>query len=93
MIFVGDAAMAPSELYQVGGAISYGHYNQEAGITWMLRVKNRFDRLAWFNPIPKDHWPYDYGAQTIKVIGQMIPMYHLSAEELAKGLKHLITAR
>lgn len=93
VIFVGDAAMSPSELYQVGGCNSYGHYNEETGITWLLRLKNRFDKLVWFNPIPKEQWAFDYGAETIKTVGQLFPMYHLSAEGLSQGLKYLISAR
>jgi hypothetical protein len=93
VIFVGDAAMAPSELYSIGGSISYGQYNQEAGIQWLLRLKNRFDKLVWLNPIPEEHWAYDYGAETISTIGQLFPMHHLSAEGLTRALKYLIAAR
>ena len=93
VIFIGDAAMAPSELLNVGGNIHYGRRNDEAGISWLLRFKSRFQKLVWFNPIPRDYWPYDYGAATIKEIGQLFPMHHLSAEGLARGLKELMRAR
>ena len=93
VIFVGDAAMSPTELYSIGGAISYAHYNEEPGISWLLRIKKRFDRMVWLNPIPQEHWPYDYGAETIRTIGQMIPMHHLSVEGLTRALKQLISAK
>lgn len=93
VIFVGDASMALSELYRVGGAISYQHYNEETGLTWLQRIHARFDRSIWFNPIPREYWPYDYGAESIRIIGQTFSMEHLSAEGLARGLKSLIAAR
>jgi uncharacterized protein with von Willebrand factor type A (vWA) domain len=93
VIFVGDASMSPSELYNTGGSISYGQYNEETGLSWLLRLKNRFDKLVWFNPIPREAWEYDYGADTIEAIGRIFPMYHLSAEEMSRGLKYLISAR
>lgn len=93
VIFVGDASMSPSELYNTGGSISYGQYNAETGISWLLRLKNRFDKLVWFNPIPRNDWQYDYGADTIEAIGRVFSMYHLSAEELGRGLKYLVSAR
>ena len=93
VIFIGDAAMAPSELFNEGGNIHYGRRNDEAGMNWFLRFKSRFQKLVWFNPIPKEYWPYDYGAVTIEAIGQIFPMHHLSAEGLARGLKELMRAR
>ena len=93
VIFIGDAAMAPSELLSEGGNIHYGRRNEETGLSWLLRFKSRFQKLVWFNPIPRDYWPYDYGAATIEAIGQIFPMYHLSAEGLARGLKELMRAR
>ena len=93
VIFVGDAAMAPSELFSRGGSLYYGSHNEESGLSWLLQLRKKFDKLVWFNPIPEEHWPYDYGAQTIGAIGSLIPMQHLSAEGLAKGLKSLVGAR
>lgn len=93
LIFVGDAAMASSELYRVGGARDYEHYNEETGIAWLQRLRARFDRAIWFNPIPRAYWPYDYGADSIRAIGRTFEMEHLSAEGLAKGLKTLVAAR
>ena len=93
VIFVGDAAMAPSELFRVGGAINGRYYNKETGVTWLSRFKNRYQKQVWFNPIPEEYWPYDYGAPTIKTVSELFPMYHLSAQGLSRGLKNLMGAR
>lgn len=93
VIFVGDAAMAPSELYNVGGCHDYMHFNEEAGIAWLLKLKKRFSNVVWFNPLPEERRGYHYGAPTINAIAGIFPMYHLSAEGLGKGLKKLISGK
>lgn len=93
VIFIGDAAMSPTELYSPGGAIQASYYNAETGMAWLNKFKNRFQRQVWFNPIAEEYWPHDYGAYTIEAIRQTFPMYHLSPEGLAKGLKKLMMAR
>lgn len=93
VIFIGDASMAAPELFSMGGSLSYSHYNEESGLSWLLKFKKRFDKLVWFNPIPEEEWEYDYGAETILTIAETIRMHHLSAEGLARGLKYLVSAR
>ena len=48
VIFVGDASMSPYELMTVGGSVEY--MNREAGIVWLKRVLDHFDKVAWLNP-------------------------------------------
>lgn len=93
VIFVGDAAMAPTELLRSGGSSYYTRYNEESGLTWLQRLNNRFERLVWFNPIPQQHWEFDYGAETIDAIGQVVKMYPLTIEGLGAGLRSLVSAR
>ena len=38
-------------------------------------------------------WQYDYGYQTIEMIGNVVDMYQLTVEGLARGLKKLVSAR
>ena len=56
VIIVGDATMAPYEITNPGGSIE--HWNEEAGATWIKRLSNHFDNMAWLNPVPDDHWDY-----------------------------------
>lgn len=93
VIVVGDASMAPSELTWIGGSSWYNRYNEETGLTWLNRFHNRFEKMVWFNPIPEPMWEYDYGSQTIKLIGSVVDMYQLTVEGLARGLKKLVSAR
>ena len=41
VIFVGDAAMAPSELFRRGGNSYIGLWNEEAGMMWLNKFKRR----------------------------------------------------
>ena len=90
VIFVGDAAMAPSELYRKGGNAIIGLFNKETGMEWFAKFKKRFKKLIWLNPIEKMSWEWTYGAQTIQAIGEMFPMYELTLDGLEAGIKKLL---
>ena len=90
VIFVGDAAMAPSELYRPGGNAIIGLFNRETGMEWFQKFKKRFKRQIWLNPIEKKSWEWTYGAQTIHDIGEVFPMFELTLDGLEKGIKKLL---
>ncbi|MDD6310944.1 MAG: VWA domain-containing protein [Firmicutes bacterium] len=90
VIFVGDAAMAPSELFRRGGNISYGVWNEETGMEWFEKIKRRFKKQIWLNPIPERSWQYTYGSRTIMEIGNVFPMFELSLSGLEAGIKKLL---
>ncbi len=93
VIVVGDASMAPYELLSPGGCSDYYTYNQEPGIDWIGKFTNRYDRMIWLNPLPRDNWDHGYGSETIRIIKAKVPMYRLTLEGLQEGLKALIAAR
>lgn len=90
VIFVGDAAMAPSELYRKGGNSVIGLWNKELGIEWLQKFKRRYKKQIWLNPIRESEWEWTYGAQTIQAIGDVFPMFELSLDGLEKGIKKLL---
>ena len=90
VIFVGDAAMAPSELYRPGGNAIIGLFNRETGMEWFQKFKKRFKKQIWLNPIEKSSWEYTYGSRTIQDIGQVFPMFELTLDGLEKGIKKLL---
>jgi uncharacterized protein with von Willebrand factor type A (vWA) domain len=94
VIIVGDASMAPSELLSVGGSSNYHHYNAEPGIAWIRRFTERYEKLAWFNPLPEAYWGNGYfGSQTIGLLRREVSMFHLSVNGLEEGIKYLIASR
>ncbi len=90
VIFVGDAAMAPSELYRPGGNATIGLFNRETGMEWFQKFKKRFKKQIWLNPIEKSSWEYTYGSRTIHDIGEVFPMFELTLDGLEKGIKKLL---
>jgi hypothetical protein len=85
LIVVGDAWMAPYELWQVGGGIDLGEANRRAGIDWLLLFAQHFDRSTWLNPEPAQHWRAD----TIAAIAQIFEMFPLTLEGLGDAVAHL----
>ena len=90
VIFVGDAAMAPSELFRRGGNSYIGLWNEEPGMIWLNKFKRRYKKLIWLNPIEQEAWPWAYGAQTIEAVGGVFPMFELTLDGLDAGIKKLL---
>ena len=63
VIIVGDAAMSPYEIFLNGGSVE--HYNEEAGIVWLNRLKDHFDNMVWINPNPQEMWHYYQSTNSI----------------------------
>lgn len=90
VIFVGDATMAPSELYRPGGNSIIGLFNKETGMEWFQKFKRRFKKQIWLNPIEKSKWEWIYGCETLQDIGEVFPMYELTLDGLEQGIKKLL---
>lgn len=86
LILVGDASMAPYELFMEGGIIDYYDSNETAAIVWFERLANHFRRAVWLNPMPERYWRHP----TISAIGRIFPMFHLSLEGLDEAVRKLV---
>lgn len=86
VIFVGDASMAPYEITQPGGSIE--HWNEEAGATWMQRLTDHFEKVAWINPLPEQYWGE---GGSLGITRQLMEqrMYPMTVEGLEEGMKYL----
>ncbi len=82
---VGDAAMAPPELTQPGGCINYFQHNEEAGITWLRRLRETIPRTAWINP-DKPQW---WGSYTTRQIAELFPMFPLTIDGLDRAIDEI----
>ncbi len=86
VIWVGDAAMSPYELTEVGGAIDYFQRNKEPGLRWIARIKKHFPRSVWLNPEPKEYW----GRPSNQLIRTVFPdMYPLTLEGIENAIQTL----
>jgi len=86
VVVVGDAAMSPYELTEVGGSVEYT--NDEPGIGWLTRVFEHFRHKVWFNPEPPRSWEYTRSTQIIlKALGPR--MFPLTLKGVSDGINAL----
>ena len=88
VIFVGDAAMAPYEITDVGGAIDDFDGAGAPGIVWFRRVMAHFRKVAWLNPTPRSQWGY---TQSNAIIRELVEekMYPLTTDGLTEATRWL----
>lgn len=86
LIFVGDASMSPYEISEIGGSVE--HFNREAGYVWGERLTEAYKHAVWFNPVPREHWPYTPSIGMVRTLmkGRMFP---LTIEGLDEGIRLL----
>lgn len=86
LIFVGDATMSPYEIYYKGGSVE--HYNDEAGISWLKKLRDHFKHIAWINPTPEYEWTYYESIDMIRryTRNRMFPM---TMDGLSQAMKCL----
>lgn len=87
VIFVGDAAMSPYEILSQYGSVE--HYNEEAGIVWLERIKNHFKDIVWLNPTKEKHWNYTQSTNILKEFfeNKMFPLTVKGIEQAVLELK------
>jgi len=91
VIFVGDAAMSPTELFSKYGSKYQNNY--EPGIVWLQRFKKRYPKTVWLNPLPPGEWAgRGYDSESIERISREIPMYQLSLRGMEAAFRDLLKA-
>ena len=85
VIIVGDASMAPYELFMENGIIDYYERNETAGIVWLRRIADHFRHIVWLNPNPPRYWKHP----TVSAIADVFPMFQLSLDGLDEAMKEL----
>ncbi|PCI22714.1 MAG: hypothetical protein COB67_13285 [SAR324 cluster bacterium] len=90
IIIVGDASMAPEELYSSHGSIYFGATDDaEASGVWLQRIQERFKYCVWLNPIPADEWENSYGAWTINKIRSIFHMEDMTINGIKNAVEYL----
>ena len=92
LIIVGDAQMAPEELFD---SYSYktveGQTVKNSGYDWLQAVKDRYRDAIWLNPGARPSWNAEW-AVTYDAIAKVFPMFSLSVEGIEAGMKKLLQA-
>jgi len=87
VIIVGDAAMSPYEIFLNGGSVE--HFNEEAGIVWLNRIKDHFENMVWINPNPKDIWDYYQSTHSLNEFMNQ-QMYPMTLDGIQSAMKNLL---
>ena len=90
VIIVGDAAMAPEELYSDTGNYR-GPNGGLSGWEWLKLLKSHYKKIIWMNPKMAPRRAPWREAET--AIGQLLPMYKLTVSGLNQGMKKLMETR
>jgi len=88
VIIIGDAAMAPEELFSPQGSIEYGVDDSKPGYYWLERINKRFRYCVWLNPIRKGRWDR-YGSQTFQEIRKIFHMEDLTLGGIKSMVEYL----
>lgn len=88
VIIVGDAAMAPEELYSDTGNYR-GPNGGLSGYEWLQLVKRHYKKIVWLNPkMAPGHAPWREAETAVKA---MFPMYKLTVDGLNQAMIKLIS--
>lgn len=88
VIIVGDAAMAPEELYSETGNYR-GPNGGLSGEQWLLLLKQHYKKVVWLNPkMAPGEAPWREAETAIK---KMFPMYKLTIEGLNEAMVKLMS--
>ena len=80
LVWVGDASMAPYELF------SPGWTDTRSGLDWLKLIRQRCPYSIWLNPDPQRFWDHP----TVRAISNSFDMYPLTVEGLRRGVKRLL---
>ena len=90
VIIVGDAAMAPEELYSTTGNYR-GPNGGLSGMDWLLLMKRHYKKVVWLNPkMAPGHAPWREAETAIK---ELFPMYKLTVDGLNQAMMKLMVNR
>lgn len=88
VIIVGDAAMAPEELYSDTGNYR-GPNGGLSGYDWLLMMKRNYKKIVWLNPkMAPGNAPWREAETAVKGI---IPMYKLTVDGLKDAMNELMS--
>ncbi len=86
LILVGDASMAPFELFSRNGSIYYADQSGSSIKSLELLAKT-FKHSVWLNPRYAYTWSH---TQTIEAIREIFPMFEITLGGLEKAVEHLM---
>ena len=90
VIIVGDAAMAPEELYSDTGNYR-GPNGGLSGYEWLQLLKKKYKKIVWLNPkMAPGRAPWREAETAVK---ELFPMYKLTVDGLNQAMVKLMANR
>lgn len=90
VIIVGDAAMAPEELYSSTGNYR-GPNGGLSGYEWLQLLKRKYKKIVWLNPkMAPGRAPWREAETAVK---ELFPMYKLTVDGLNQAMVKLMSNR
>lgn len=92
VIIVGDAQMAPEELFDINGNYR-GPNDGKSGYEWNQLLRSKYKKVIWLNP--RYHGALNNLAwmESEKTLAEIYDMYPLSVDGLKEGIKKLMAPR
>jgi uncharacterized protein with von Willebrand factor type A (vWA) domain len=85
-VWVGDASMAPWELFSNGSFDWTGTGSPRvSGLEWLRRIHARCPAGVWLNPDPERFWAHP----TVEAIGSVYPMHPLTLGGIRDAVRRL----
>jgi uncharacterized protein with von Willebrand factor type A (vWA) domain len=86
LIIIGDASMAPYELFASDGSIHIEERSGLPSIECLQFLAKTFPKSVWLNPVPASTWHY---TRTIGEIRSIFPMFELTIDGLEEAITYL----
>ncbi len=93
VFLIGDASMAPEELCDAYGSITFDREEPVASLDRLRALSDRFPYAVWLNPIPKEEWGATYGAWTLNKIREVFFMEDLTPRGIKSAVERLQSIR
>ncbi len=87
LVIVGDASMAPYELFASDGSIHIEERSGMPSIECLQFLAKAFPKSVWLNPVSASMWEY---TRTIGEIRQVFPMFELTIDGLEEAVNYLM---
>jgi len=87
LIIVGDASMAPYELFSRYGNIYYNSRQGQPSFTRLELLAKTFKHSVWLNPKYAYTWPH---TETIEAIQELFPMFEITLSGLENAVEYLM---
>ena len=92
VIIVGDAQMAPEELFDLNGNYR-GPNDGRSGYEWNLMFREKYKKAIWLNPRFHGNLNSLFWMESENTLAQIYDMYPLTVDGLKEGIKKLMSPR